>query len=315
MNLFELLDTFPTDDACREHLEKVRWPDGVKCPRCQTDKVVRLVKRKQFSCKAKDCGYRFSATTDTIFHASKLPLRKWFTAIYILSNAKKSISSLQLARELKVSNECAWHLCMRIREAMRENHADLFRGVVQVDEFYHGGDARNRNAGRRGLPSVRGRGTDKQPILGAVEVSTGRIRTAVITRASSGVLARTLQKWFNPSGVELHSDEWRGYNLIGEKCKEHRTVKHAVEYMATDGTHNNNVESAWSLFNRSVIGSFHKISVKHLPRYLGEFDSRFNARKENGTYFPRIVRQCIGRRLSMKTLVGEPESESGAECR
>jgi len=303
VNLLELLDSYPTSDACREHLERVRWPDGVRCPRCNSDKIARLRKRKQFSCKSKDCGYRFSVTTDTIMHASKISLRKWFAAIYLMSDAKKSVSSLQLARELRISNECAWHMCMRIREAMREAHTDLFRGVVQCDEYYHGGDSRNRKYDRHPYRQERGRGTSKQPILGAVETSTGRIRTAPISSASSGVLLRTLKQWLKFSGVELHTDQWRPYGRVGRLCKTHKTVNHSIEYVTAGGVHNNHVESAWSLFNRSVIGSFHKISVKHLPRYLGEFDSRFNARQENGTYFPRILRQCVGRRLPMNELV------------
>lgn len=298
MNLFELFDSFPTDDACREHLERIRWPDGVRCPRCQSDKTARLRKRKQFTCKANGCNYRFSVTTDTVMHASKIPLRKWFAAIYILSDAKKSVSSLQLSRELGVSGECAWHLTMRIREAMREDHDGLFRGICQADEYYHGGLPRKGTG-----PHKRGRGTARQPIIGVVEKSTGRVRTAVIKDGASQTLVDTLSQWLKLSGVELHTDEWMGYRKLGRLCRVHRVVNHKIEYVAADGTNTNGIENAWSLFARATIGSFHKISTKHLSKYLGEFDARYNARRENGTFFPRILRQCAGRRLSMKELV------------
>lgn len=299
MNLFELLNQFPDDDACRQHMERVRWPNGITCPRCKGSKIVRVRTRKQFTCKSKDCRYRFSVTTDTIFHASKIGLRKWFAAMYIIQNAKKSVSSLQLSRELGISEECCWHMCMRIREAMREEPGLPFGGVCQIDDYYHGGEPRVGSYGH----AKRGRGTSKQPIVGAIENKTGRLRTAIIRNASGDEIAKAVSGWLKTSGVELHSDKWLGYRKLGQMCKLHRTVDHGIEYVSSEGAHCNAVENAWSLFTRSVIGSFHKISVKHLARYLAEFDSRYNARRENSSFFPRILKQCDGRRLPMKELV------------
>lgn len=305
MNLLEIIRLFPTDDACRSHLEKIRWPHGVVCPRCDRTRTSPLKSRKQYTCLNKDCRYRFSVTVDTIFHRSHIPLTKWFLAIYLMSDAKKSVSSLQLHRELKISVECCWHMCHRIREAMREDHhAAIFKGIVQVDDYYVGGEPRPED--RR--PLKRGRGTTKQPIVGAVEKQTGKVRTAVVPNLKGKTIVAVMANWMDLQNTELHSDEWKGYNKLGRMCEPHKVVNHSEWYVTKEGVHTNGIENAWSLFARGIMGAFHHISVKHLPRYLAEFDSRFNARDENGTYFDRILGNAEGRRLEMRTLVG-PKAE------
>lgn len=304
VKLIDIVRKFPTEDHCRDHLEQIRWPNGVTCPRCGHDKIVRLKARRQFTCASKACRYRFSVTSGTIFHRSHVDLQKWFLAIALTTDMKKGTPSLQLHRELAVSKECAWHMAMRIREAMREDvsQSDLFRGIVQADEHYHGGDPRNNSS----IKAKRGRGSSKQPIAGVYENSTGSIRTAVVPNASSVVLEQFLEKWVDLPNAELHTDEWRSYLRVGRRCNPHRVVNHGMSYVSSDGCHTNGLENAWSLFARSVMGSFHQISVKHLPRYLAEFDARFNARKENGAFFDRVLRQSVGRRLTMEALVAEP---------
>jgi hypothetical protein len=131
-----------------------------------------------------------------------------------------------------------------------------------------------------------------------------------VPNVSCFTVTSTISRWLRLSGVELHTDQWAGYKKIGRMCRLHRVVNHDVEFVAADGTHCNGVENAWSLFSRSVIGSIHRISAKHLPRYLDEFDARYNARRENGTFFPRILKQCAGRRLPMKELVAAEGAQS-----
>lgn len=307
MNLVELVRRFPTDEDCRKHLEKIRWPDGPRCPKCGHDKITRLTTRKQFTCAKKKCRYRFSVTTGTVFHASHIPLNKWFLAVYLMSDAKKSVSSLQLHRELKVTKECCWHMCMRVREAMAEDvqQSALFSGIVQIDDYYHGGRPRPENKGK----VKRGRGTSQQPIVGVVEKKTGRVRTAAVPNLQSKPLENLLRRWIDLPNTDLHSDAMMGYRRVGRLCKSHGVCDHSRWFVTSDGVHCNAVENAWSLFARGVMGAFHQISVKHLPRYLAEFDSRFNARHENGTYFERILRQADGRRLTMEQLVNSTESD------
>lgn len=299
MNLVELTERFPDNESCRQHLIGIRWPDGVKCPRCDCDRVSELSKRKQWTCLG--CRYRFSATAGTIFHKSHVGLRKWFMAIFIVLNAKKAISSLELNRLLSISQECCWHMLHRIREAMREGNGELFDGVVQVDDYYHGGDARPEEKGKL----KRGRGSEKKtPIIGIVESDSGKVRTHHIGNLTGKEIEDVMEGWIDFDETDLHSDCLPSYNRVGRKCRTHKTVNHDVWYVAKDGTHCNAVENAWSLFARAIMGSYHHISRKHLHRYLHEFDSRFNARKDDSTdFFNRILRQADGRSLPHSELV------------
>src|SRR3989441_7721669 len=140
MNLLKLVSRFDNDEKCRMHLEQLRWPDGVRCVRCQSPKISRMYKRNQFACES--CGYQFSVTAGTIFHDSHLPLRKWFLAIYLMIESKKGISANQMKRTINVCYETAWYLCHRIRAAMKEVGLEALRGIVEVDETYVGGKTR-----------------------------------------------------------------------------------------------------------------------------------------------------------------------------
>src|SRR6266496_6750959 len=168
MNLADLVEQFGSNDRCREYLEHLRWPDGVKCPRCRSDSVSRIKTRKQFDCNA--CRKRFSVLAGTIFQDSKLPLWKWFAAVYLMCESKKGISALQIKRMLNVkSYETAWFLCHRIRAAMRDESPERLRGIVEMDETYIGGKARGMGRGYK---------KNKTMVLGAVERG-GRVRLQV----------------------------------------------------------------------------------------------------------------------------------------
>lgn len=317
MTLYDLLERFPTDEACRLHLIQVRWPDGVTCPRCQCQRVSALPKRKQWTCLG--CRYRFSAISGTVFENTKIRLRKWFTAILMVMLSKKSQSSLQVNRQLGVSQERCWHMVHRIREMMRETADDRekFTGVVQVDDYYHGGIPRKKNRHKppfgtceaRKNRAATGRGTLKQPVLGAVHSDTGKIRTAVVRDLTGAEIISHLEQWCDTAATDLHTDEFSPYRKVGRDFRSHEVVKHSREYCRPDGMHTNSIESAWSLFDRAVVGSFHHVSVKHLQKYLSEFESRFNTRNMgHQEFFDLILRRAIGRQLSMRQLVGRPET-------
>lgn len=300
MSLVELLERFPDDEACRQHLIRIRWPNGVTCPRCTCAAVSPLPKRKQWTCLG--CRFRFSATAGTIFHKSHIRMRKWFMAIFIVLNAKKGISSLQLKRELKISQECCWHLVHRIREAMREGNRPLFSGIVQMDEHYTGGKP------RRGVKRPRftgGRGTKRPIVLGALETESGCIRTAHVTDIRKETMIEFAENSVDIPNTDLHSDQLRSYERLGGMCRSHGVVDHSVWFVSPTGVHTNGAENAWSLFARAHMGAWHRISKKHLHRYLSEFDSRFNSRRDDsGEFFDRIIRQGNGRHLSHQELVG-----------
>src|SRR5258708_4614604 len=167
MNLISLFEKFGNDEKCRMYLEHLRWPDGITCVRCQSDKISRIYKRNQFHCDS--CQYQFSATVGTIFHDSHLPLTKWFAAIYLLSESKKGISANQLKRTLKVAYKTAWYLCHRIREAVKDADTTLLSGICELDETFVGGKAKNMHKDVRAR-KIHGRGgADKAMVLAAIE--------------------------------------------------------------------------------------------------------------------------------------------------
>src|SRR6266540_3700902 len=160
IDLPALIEQFGTEDKCRTYLEGLRWPDGVRCPRCQSAKISRIAKREQFDCDS--CRYQFSVTAGTIFHDSHLPLWKWFLAVYVIGESKKGISANQLKRMLHVSYKTAWYMCHRIRSAMRDDMAELLTGIVEADEAHFGGKQRTKYSRP---PSAAGKAT----VMGVVQ--------------------------------------------------------------------------------------------------------------------------------------------------
>src|SRR5438552_6764733 len=175
MDLMKLINQFDTDEKCRIALEKMRWPEGIRCIRCGSEKISRNYKRNQFECES--CGYHFSVTAGTIFHDSHLPLRKWFIATYLICESKKGISALQLKRTLGVAYKTAWYLCHRIREAVKDADSSLLSGICELDETFVGGKAKNMHKAERAR-KIQGRGgAGKAMVLGAIERG-GKVRLA-----------------------------------------------------------------------------------------------------------------------------------------
>ena len=270
MNLISLLDRFNSDYACRGYLETLRWPNGVACPRCGDLEVTRIKDRSQWDCPG--CGYHFSVTSGTIMHDSHLPLRKWFAAIYLMCVAKKGVSSRQLQATLGIgSKNTAWYLCHRIREAMGNDPftgPTLF-GIVEVDETLVGGKKRNVGSGSR---------EGKTWVAGAIQRETGKIRVERVPNIKRRTLHDFIKRNIKDEAEAIYTDELKSYVGIGDADTRHETVRHAAEEWVVGDVHTNGIEGVWSLFKRSIVGSFHKISVKHLDRYLEELEWRFNNR-------------------------------------
>lgn len=268
MNLADLVEQFGSNDRCRNYLEHLRWPEGVECPKCGSKSISRISTRKQFDCNS--CRNRFSVTAGTVFHDSKLPLWKWFAAAYLMCESKKGISALQIKRMLKIgSYESAWYLCHRIRSAMHDDNPEPLSGIVEVDETFFGGTVRGRGRGYR---------KNKMIVVGAIERGGNlRVRTAPDNRKRTlhGFIASTVAD----DAEAIYTDEWPAYDGIADENTRHETVNHGREEWVHGQIHTNTVESAWSLFDRAVIGSYHKLSRKHLQAYLDEFEFRFNNRE------------------------------------
>ena len=285
MNLVELIQAFGTDEKCRERLEQLRWPTGIECPRCQGKTISHIEKRDQFDCDS--CRYQFSVTAGTIFHDSHLPLSKWFLATYIICESKKGISANQLKRMLNVTYRTAWHLCHRIRAAMKEGTVRPISGIVEVDETYVGGKVRGRGRGYR---------ENKTMVLGAIQRG-GEVRFKVDKRNDRKTLHAFIKAVVDDKAEAIHTDEWQAYKGIADANTRHETVNHKAEEWVRAEVHTNTVEGVWSLFKRSIVGSYHQLSEKHMNAYLDEFAWRFNQRDN-----PYLFRDTLITLLKAETL-------------
>jgi hypothetical protein len=303
MNLIDVTRELATDEQCLAFLEKQRWSDGiVRCPTCGCDKISRIErkpgkvtrgktegenrrnKRAQvYQCLEETCKQQFSATNGTIFHSSHLPLSKWFMAVALVMDAKKGISANQLKEHLGIgSYKTAWYMCHRIRKAMvvETGPFEQLRGVVELDETFISGKSKDRH----------GRIRNKKPceervdmVLGMRERGPqGRVKFVHIKDGKKETIREQVRKHVVPSPERLYTDDASVYNFAfdPELRKKHRSVNHSIQWIVP-GTniHTNTIESAFSLLKRGLIGSFHRVSIKHLHRYLSEFEFRFNQRK------------------------------------
>src|SRR5215831_11734748 len=301
MDLMTLFEKFGNDEKCRMYLEKLRWPEGVRCTRCGSEKISRIYKRNQFICDP--CNYQFSATSGTIFHDSHLPLMKWFAAIYLLSESKKGMSALQLKRTLKVAYKTAWYLCHRIREAVKDADKSLLNGVVEMDETWIGGKASNmlkKDWARK--KEQYGKFGNKTIVAGAVQRG-GKVRMQIVAGVDVDSLRAFLKAKIAEETRAICTDEHMAYrNIVPVTGAQHAAVNHSQgEYVFGD-VHTNTMENVWSLFKRSIIGSYHKLSVKHLDRYLDEFEFRFNNRHNPYLFRDTLLRLLTTENLEYKEL-------------
>ena len=281
-DLLTLVDDFNTDAKCRELLERLRWPNDVACFRCGSLSVSEIEGRGQFDCNA--CRYQFSVTAGTIMHDSHLPLRKWFIAIYLMCESKKGISALQLKRTIKVAYKTAWYLCHRIREAMGNDPFDgpTLLGIVEVDETLVGGKTRGKGRAYKG---------NKTWVAGAIQ-RNGGIKLERIPNTKKGTLHDFINRMVKDEAEAIYTDELASYLGIADHNTRHETVNHSIEQWALGDVHTNSIEGVWSLFKRSIVGAFHKVSVKHLDRYLEELEWRYNNR-DNTHIFTDTLRRIV----------------------
>jgi transposase-like protein len=305
MNLVKLIEQFGSEDRCHAHLEELRWPDGVRCPRCQSDKISRIVSevrraggrmepRRQFDCDS--CRYQFSVRVGTVFHDSHLPLWKWFLATYMMCESKKGISANQLKRTLGTSYKTAWYLCHRIRSAMDVADPQLLTGVVEVDESYVGGKHKNRHVGVRQRGHVGGH-SGKVMVMGAVSRSGG-IRFQVDRREPSSIILNAfIAENVDDEEATIYTDNAGGYRSLTKHGYKHEVVDHSADEWVRAEVHTNTVESVWSILKRSIVGSYHQLSTKHLESYLDEIAFKFNNRRN-----PHLFRDTLIAMLDAETL-------------
>jgi transposase-like protein len=297
MDLVKLIESYGSEDKCRAYLEALRWPEGVECPRCSSRKVSRIVKRNQFDCDS--CRYQFSVRAGTIFHDSHLPLWKWFLATYMICESRKGISANQLKRTLSVSYKTAWYLCHRIRAAMVDESGELLSGIVEMDETYIGGKTHGKGQAYKG---------NKTMVLGALERG-GPVRFHVETRvkqATTKTLHEFVAKTVADDAAAIYTDDHPGYRGIEDENTRHESVNHTEEEWVRGDVYTNGVEGVWSLFKRSIVGSYHQLSEKHLDAYLDEFAFRFNNREN-----PYLFRDTVVKLISADRLTYDALTSSG----
>ena len=297
MTIIDVQNLFGTDEKCRELLLRLRWPNGPECPRCHFAKIVPLNTDKELL-YCPECDYQFSATSNTIFHDTHLPLSKWFIATLLLCESRKGMSANQMKRILGVSYKTAWYLCHRIRAAMREADCVPMTGTVEVDECYVGGIQR----GHQSKPA-HGRST-KQIVIG-IRQRGGDVRFFHAGDTTSGTLAAFIRDNVSADVDVIVTDEYNAYPTAMKQLgmtNRHKTIKHKAKVYVDGDIHTNTVESAFSLLKRGIIGTWHRISAKHLAAYLSEMQFRFNRRKRSDLFLDTLRHMVTADPLTFERL-------------
>jgi len=309
-NLYDLREYFSNETVCREYLEQFRWGGRPICPFCGSEKPYKLGDGKTYKCSNKECYKKFTATVGTIFENTKIPLSKWFVAMYLITSHKKGISSLQLHRDLGVTQKTAWFINHRIREMLKDNAPTVLSNVVEVDETFVGGKEKNKHKSKR-IPGTQGRSTETKTVMFGLLERNGKVVAYKVPNTKK----KTLQTIINDSvqkGSIIISDEWKGYNGLSAKFA-HLRVNHSQDIYVDGIAHTQCIDGFWSLLKRGIIGIYHSISEQHTDRYVTEFVQRYNTRNTTEVErFNLFLSQCEGR-LKYKDLIKKEQLFSHTE--
>jgi len=298
IDLCELMEQFGDDQSCRNYLEKLRWPKGVRRPKCAGEKISSILKRDQYNCDTESCRYQFSVTADTMFHDTHLSLVKWFLATFLICQSRKGMSANQMKRMLRINYRTAWYLCHRIRDAMKAVNPQPLGGIVEVDETFVGGRQRGHQH-KVGHPECK-----KQVVIG-IRQRGGELRFFHAEDVKSGTLAKYIKENISQDVDVIMTDEFGGYPSALAKAgvlAEHKTVKHKDGIYVDGDVYTNGIESAFSLLKRGIVGTWHRISAKHLQAYLNEMCFRFDNRKNPFLFRDTLLRLLQTEHLEYKEL-------------
>lgn len=301
--ILELLDEFSDQKKCASYLESLVWNGGNPvCPHCgNADKSYRFKSRNIFKCCA--CTKQFSATTNTIFHGSPIELRKWFVAIYLFSTHKKGVSAHQLAKDIKVTVKTAWFMVHRIRYAIQtQDFGKPLEGTVTVDESFWGQKSKNMHYDKRPKFNT-GRKGDKKITVFAMIDNNSRVKTVKVKNTSGAELKQKIEKYV-AKNTTIQTDEWQAYNGLQYLGYNHIRCDHGKhQYVAENGANTNKCENYFSNMKRTFHGTYHKMTEKHIEKYLAETDFRFNTRNETEQGRFNLLLQGASVRLTYKALI------------
>ena len=309
LSLIEIMNMFPDEVAATKWFESVMWPVGRCCAKCGATNTREVPKAKPMPYWCPDCRSYFSVRTGTALQRSKVPLRKWAIATYLELTSLKSVSSMKLHRDIKVTQSTAWFMLHRIREAWNTGSGQ-FSGPVEADETYFCGKRKNMSNARRKDLADTGRGAvGKTAVVGAKDRETRQVRAKVVKSTDKPRLPGFVVEHTAP-GATVYTDEASAYEGLPF---DHESVKHSVSEYVRGMAHTNGMERLWSMLKRAHTGTFHKISPKHLNRYVQEFAGKHNIRhKDTIDQMRHLVASLVGKRLMYADLTADNGLPSGA---
>lgn len=300
ISTFQLFALFPDNESARVYLEGRLWPNGVKCPVCASDSITTRKRRGFYRCNA--CSEDFTVRTGTVFERSHVPLHKWVYAMYLLVTARKGISSMQLSKEIGVTQKTSWFMLHRLREACGGDVTKL-RGTVQVDETFVGGLESNKHEHKK---LKLGRGAVGKTVVVGLRDDSGRTKGQVVPSTEATNLQGAIHKHV-AVGSTIHTDEHMGYyDLAGLFFPKHEKVNHGAGEFVRDGVTTNGIESVFAVFKRGLLGVYHHVEPKNLQRYVDEFAFRLNDGNVKIHTLDRLnafVDAIVGKRLTYAELI------------
>lgn len=280
----DLRKQFPNDEICLDYIYRNLYADYA-CPACGRKDLYRVKGRKCWACQ---CGHQLHPLAGTIFHKSSTSLVDWFLAIFLMSTSRNGVAALELQRQIGVTYKTAWRMQKQIRSLMKQGGNPL-SGIVEVDETYVGGKAKGKGGGKYAGGKI--------PVVGAVERGSGEVKAEVVTDTKASTLVPFVQR--NVAvGTHVMTDEWRAYRQPRKAGYKHSVVNHSKKQYVRGKVHTNTIEGFWSQFKRSIGGTYHAVSRKHLQTYVDEFAFRYQHRASDAPMFQHLLRRVVSRKAA-----------------